>query len=263
MKEYLSIGEVAKLKKITVKALRYYEKIGIFVPAYINEKTRYRYYKTEQMVMLDFILTCLDLEIPLKRFPTYLEKDGTLDIERILQDGTNTANRKIAEINRTLDKLKNMYRHLEKSERLLRRNSPYEAFFEKRFLLTKPMKEQFPTKKQYIRAMTELYLRLENGGFKNLYNQGLLFYIADEKVSCFAFNEVEMPAKTENVCVLPEGNYISRNIDRNRQSLWLECVKPFVQSEAHESVVILQERYERRFPKEPFWEILTLSKTVE
>lgn len=88
MKEYLSIGEAAKLKKITIKALRYYEKIGIFVPAYINEETGYRYYKMEQMVVLDFILTCLDLGIPLKQFPAYLEKDGVLDIARILQDGT-------------------------------------------------------------------------------------------------------------------------------------------------------------------------------
>lgn len=260
MKEYLSIGEVAKLKKITIKALRYYEKIGILVPAYINGETGYRYYKMERMVMLDFILTCLDLGIPLKQFSDYLEKDGTLDIARILKDGTNMANLEIARIHRTADKLKNMSRHLEDSEQLLSYSSPHKSFFQERYLLLEPMHELYPTQKQYIRAMTELYIRLESGSLTNLYDQGLLFHTSEGQTKCFAFNEVEKPKQMESVWVLPEGNYISQNIDRNKQSPWLECIKPFVQSETDESLVILQERYERRLSKEPFWEVQVLKE---
>lgn len=45
----LKIGEFSKLSHITVKALRFYEKEGILLPAYTDECTGYRYYETDQL----------------------------------------------------------------------------------------------------------------------------------------------------------------------------------------------------------------------
>lgn len=45
----LRIGEFSKLSHLTVKALRFYEKEGILVPAAIDEWTGYRYYETSQL----------------------------------------------------------------------------------------------------------------------------------------------------------------------------------------------------------------------
>lgn len=45
----LKIGEFSKLSHITVKALRFYEKEGILMPASIDEWTGYRFYETEQL----------------------------------------------------------------------------------------------------------------------------------------------------------------------------------------------------------------------
>ena len=39
MDGYMTIGEVAKVKQISIKALRYYEKIGILKPAYCDPDT--------------------------------------------------------------------------------------------------------------------------------------------------------------------------------------------------------------------------------
>ena len=36
MKEYLTIGEVSKMKGVGIKSLRYYDRLGILKPAYIN-----------------------------------------------------------------------------------------------------------------------------------------------------------------------------------------------------------------------------------
>lgn len=44
MSEYLTISELAKTNSVSIKALRYYEKIGILKPAYINPHNGYRYY---------------------------------------------------------------------------------------------------------------------------------------------------------------------------------------------------------------------------
>ncbi len=45
----LKIGEFSKLSQITVKALRFYEKEGLLIPASVDEWTGYRFYNTEQL----------------------------------------------------------------------------------------------------------------------------------------------------------------------------------------------------------------------
>lgn len=44
MKNLFSIGEVSKIKGVTIKALRYYHKMGILIPRHIDNITGYRYY---------------------------------------------------------------------------------------------------------------------------------------------------------------------------------------------------------------------------
>lgn len=102
--EYLSIGKVAKQKNISIKALRYYDEIGIFVPAYINPKTNYRYYTKEQLPMLDAVNLCLKLGIPLKTLPTYINND-TFDFSALLSDTRKLAEEKIQGIQLALDKI--------------------------------------------------------------------------------------------------------------------------------------------------------------
>lgn len=45
----LKIGEFSKLSHLTVKALRFYEKEGLLVPAYTDQWTGYRFYETSQL----------------------------------------------------------------------------------------------------------------------------------------------------------------------------------------------------------------------
>ena len=43
MKKYFTIGEISKMKGVGIKSLRYYDKVGVLKPAYINQETGYRY----------------------------------------------------------------------------------------------------------------------------------------------------------------------------------------------------------------------------
>ena len=45
----LKIGEFSKLSLTTVKALRFYEKEGLLMPASVDEWTGYRFYETSQL----------------------------------------------------------------------------------------------------------------------------------------------------------------------------------------------------------------------
>ena len=91
----LSIGEAAKLKNVSIKALRYYEKLGIFNPAYIDPQSGYRYYSPAQLFDLDVILTCGELGIPLKHILDYQTEQGTIDLRQLLIEGSELAEQKM------------------------------------------------------------------------------------------------------------------------------------------------------------------------
>ena len=50
------IGEFSKLAKTTVKTLRYYDKVGLLKPAFVDSETSYRYYSEAQLEIMREIL---------------------------------------------------------------------------------------------------------------------------------------------------------------------------------------------------------------
>ena len=67
LKETLyTIGEMAKLANVSIKALRYYDKIDLFKPAHVDTETNYRYYKDSQLSQLDLIKTLKYIGTPLE-----------------------------------------------------------------------------------------------------------------------------------------------------------------------------------------------------
>ncbi len=79
-----SIGEVSKLHNVSVQTLRHYDKIGLLKPAYINEKSNYRFYSIDNFIMLEFIKQCkvmgLTLEEIKKLKNNYTSINSILDI---------------------------------------------------------------------------------------------------------------------------------------------------------------------------------------
>lgn len=53
---YYRIGMFAQMNKITIKALRHYDEIGLLKPAYVDEHNGYRYYSSSQLPILHRIL---------------------------------------------------------------------------------------------------------------------------------------------------------------------------------------------------------------
>ncbi|MHB1485421.1 MAG: MerR family transcriptional regulator [Saccharofermentanales bacterium] len=52
----MKIGEIAAFFDVSVKALRMYEKMGIIMPAKIDESTGYRYYNTSHFQKINLLL---------------------------------------------------------------------------------------------------------------------------------------------------------------------------------------------------------------
>lgn len=61
------IGDFSKLSKVSVKALRYYDEIGLLKPAWVDPFTGYRYYSADQLPRLNRILALKDLGLSLEQ----------------------------------------------------------------------------------------------------------------------------------------------------------------------------------------------------
>ena len=55
MSTYFTIGQISKFFNLSIKTLRYYDKIWLLKPAYINKDNKYRYYSIEQFMKIDLI----------------------------------------------------------------------------------------------------------------------------------------------------------------------------------------------------------------
>src|SRR6478672_6956652 len=67
------IGDFAKLSRVTVRTLRYYEEVGLLLPRETDRWTGYRYYSAEQLPRLNRILALKDLGFALDQITRLLD----------------------------------------------------------------------------------------------------------------------------------------------------------------------------------------------
>ncbi len=78
MKEnLLSITELAKLRKVTSETLRYYDRIGLIRPDYVDPESKYRYYSIRQYERLGTIKELRQLGMSIEDIQAYF-KDRNL-----------------------------------------------------------------------------------------------------------------------------------------------------------------------------------------
>lgn len=208
MEKYLSIGEVAKLKGVGIKSLRYYDRLGILSPAYINPETGYRYYLPSQLILVDLISFCIRLNIPLKNFHGYVQKDMTIDIEKILSDARRITEEKMQTLQSNMRDLEYAGKHLQSTLEIKKHTSSYFQTYGQRSFLTKPLPPETSAANHLTKAITVLYQRARCKGWGILHNHGLLMTCQQEKQEWLAFLEVDAPpCEDPALLMIPAGNY--------------------------------------------------------
>ena len=76
--DLLRIGEFAEISDVPAKTLRYYDRIGLFRPIYVNPSNEYRYYSPDQIPKITRILTLKDLGLSLEQIGRLLESELSL-----------------------------------------------------------------------------------------------------------------------------------------------------------------------------------------
>ena len=73
----VKIGDFSRLSQVSVKALRYYDELGLLKPRRVDEFTGYRYYSANQLARLNRILALKDLGLSLQQVAQLLDQELT------------------------------------------------------------------------------------------------------------------------------------------------------------------------------------------
>ena len=83
MDNLFSIGELSKYQNISKQTLIFYDKIGLFKPAYVDPNNGYRYYSSKQIDYLDTILIMKKSGFSLKEIREHMQSytiDSSLSV---------------------------------------------------------------------------------------------------------------------------------------------------------------------------------------
>jgi effector-binding domain-containing protein len=113
------IGDFSKLSRISVKALRYYDEIGLLKPVKVDQFTSYRYYSADQLPRLNYIVALKNMGLSLEEVATLINNDLTPSQMRdifILKKGE--LQQRVSEEQRRLEEVEKLLKQIEKEGKM-------------------------------------------------------------------------------------------------------------------------------------------------
>jgi DNA-binding transcriptional MerR regulator len=80
----LRIGAFARRASVSIKTLRFYDRAGVFRPIYVDPRSGYRYYETDQLAMLRELRRLRELGCSVANLRTWIEGHGDSDCRTAL-----------------------------------------------------------------------------------------------------------------------------------------------------------------------------------
>lgn len=113
------IGDFSRLARVSVKALRYYDRLGLLEPARTDPQNGYRFYSSEQLPRLNGILALKDLGFSLEQVSLLLDEElSPAQIRAMLELQHNEVGRTLAAEHRRLARLEARLKRMEQEDGL-------------------------------------------------------------------------------------------------------------------------------------------------
>ncbi len=253
MKNYLTISDFANLRNININSLRYYERIGLLCPTYIDADTGYRYYSPDQLSLLDIILLCIDLEIPLKRLT---ERGGETIVgdAALLTEFSEMADRKTRDIETGFKKLQYIKRCREEQTPYSDAAGPYVRELRTRYLFLEEYTGSLNDERQFERRFRELFQYTQDQGLTPVMSAGfLLSFNGNEPPSVRLYHEVLTPDLSEETTAaiddrlmkLPTMPFSCLCVEPTAQTDWVDLIRTrFPYSERRLALINRMVQYE-------------------
>lgn len=177
MNQYYSIGKVAKIKDLTVKALRYYEKVGLLQPAYLEKTTGYRYYTIDQFIHIDIIRECRALGASIKELQEIFRVQDDTILTSFLQKKRSESIEKIKAIETSIAQMDHLQHFFNYSQSAMTHASFNIVSLPERYLFTIPC-DQVDTFNE-LNAYASLHKEKTINHITNTFQNGILYQMCD------------------------------------------------------------------------------------
>ena len=98
MENLFSIGELSRYQNISKQTLIFYDKTGVFHPAYVDPSNGYRYYSASQLDELDTILILKKSGLSLQKIKELLSHYTTQSSLKVLKSQLGVIDRQMEEL---------------------------------------------------------------------------------------------------------------------------------------------------------------------
>ena len=209
MKNYFTISEFAKLRDININSLRYYEKLGLLKPAIVDESNGYRYYSAEQVTILNKIILCIQLGIPLKEMVKFLDEEGNLESQKLLERGRIVAKARIQEMQNNLDYIEYSLKNMDENKEYRKQTGIYNRYFEERKVMltdTYTNRDMLEPKK-IVSEVSKIYRYAQSKGMFPILPAGQILHIGeDSKLKfCFFLEVLNCGGEENHIYTIPAG----------------------------------------------------------
>jgi DNA-binding transcriptional MerR regulator len=115
----IRIGDFSKLSRVSVKALRYYDEMGLLKPVSVDRFTGYRLYEYNQLAVLNRILALKELGFSLEEIGRLLDDGLSLEQMRgMLKLRQTEAHQRVREETERLERIESRLRQIEQENNM-------------------------------------------------------------------------------------------------------------------------------------------------
>ena len=129
----LKIGDFSKMSKVTIKALRYYEKEKLLIPKYVDRTNGYRYYDSKQLLEISRIVYLKQIGLSIEEIKQIIINNVSLS--ELLKSKKTELENIIDEYNNKLSKINYLLEGKDMSEEIFEKVIPsYYVFYKEGIL---------------------------------------------------------------------------------------------------------------------------------
>lgn len=242
MKNYFTISEFAKLRDININSLRYYEKLGLLKPAFIDGNNGYRYYSAEQVSILNKIILCIQLGIPLKEMVQFLDEDGNLQSQQLLEKGRIIAQKRIQEMQNNLDYIEYSLNNIEENKEFSDQTGVYERYFkERKVMITNYYSDvDIFEPKRFLAEISDIYKYAQKKGMFPILPAGQIMKLdASGKMRfCFFLEILNCDETEESVLTIPAGAYPCMRVELDPTLDFLKVIEESWKDEGEKTIIV-------------------------
>jgi DNA-binding transcriptional MerR regulator len=148
----LTIGQMARLNRVTAETLRHYDRLGILRPWIIDEQTGYRYYHINQSARLDMIQYLQAYGVSLEEIAQQLDIHDSKSLCNLMREQMEVIDKKITRLHRSRKAIERMIINHEHYANL---PSSDTVFY-----------EYIPSRKVFVHTSTKNFFEQDDTGYE-------------------------------------------------------------------------------------------------